>query len=500
MIGQTSFGKRITDIAQSHPDSVALVHVAPDGSERSATFLQLERRSNQVARMLAGRGVGQGSMVVIALHNSLEHFYCVIATWKLGATPLPMRWDLPAWERQRLLDLAQPTAVIGSAQEPVDGEIRLEDIDATTALDDGALPDRIPQPLKAIASSGSSGKAKLIVTPSPGVVTDGGAIATLMKRMGVQDGDTQLLVSPLYHTNGFNSHFGLQRRQRIIILEKFDAERAVDLIERYKVNYIVMVPIMLQRIARVAGVQDRDFSSIRAIHYGGATIPDWLVQAWFQLVGPAHFFFSYGGTEGIGVAFGDGEEWLAHKGSTGRGLATTIRIQDEQGKVVPTGTVGNIYMKREGAVVGPSFEYIGATAPQETPDGFTTFGDLGRLDEDGYLYIADRRSDMIVSGGVNIFPAEVETALSEHPEVHDVVVIGMPDPEWGRRVHAIIEPKDPKSPPTKESLLAHCRKLLVAYKVPKSIEIIDHMPRTAAGKINRNQLAADRSPEPVGTP
>jgi bile acid-coenzyme A ligase len=493
MVEPVSFGAAITALAAKRPDDVALIHVAPDGSERSATYLELDRRSNQVARLLEARGVGPGAIVVIALPNALEHYYCAIATWKLGATPLPLRWDLPLWERERIYGLAAPRAVIGCSDTPWSGELRPDDIQATVGLDASALPDRIPQPVRAIASSGSTGKPKLIITPSAGVVSDTAVINDLMSRMGLGDGVTQLLVSPLYHTNGFNSHFGLQKGQKIIVQERFDAAQLLDLMEKYRANYIVMVPVMLQRVANAPGVESRDFSSIKAIHYGGATIPDWLVRKWFEFVGPEHFFFAYGGTEGIGVTFNSGTEWLAHEGTTGRGVRTQIRIQDEQGRELGPRDVGNVFLKREGAV-GRSFEYVGAARLSETEDGFSTFGDMGWLDEDGYLYIVDRRSDMIVSGGVNIFPAEVETAVSEHPDVADVVVIGLRDAEWGRRVHAIVEPKDASAPPTPEALAAHCRARLMPYKVPKSFELVDRIPRTTAGKVSRQQLAEDRTP------
>ncbi len=141
---------------------------------------------------------------------------------------------------------------------------------------------------------------------------------------------------------------------------------------------------------------------------------------------------------------------------------------------------------------GPTFEYIGAPQPERTPDGFTSIGDLGWTDDDGYLYIADRRTDMIITGGANVFPAEVEAALSEHPDVADVVVIGLPDPEWGRRVHAIVEATDPGNPPSPDDLDAHARARLTVYKVPKGYEFIARMPRTEAGKVNRGSLTAER--------
>jgi bile acid-coenzyme A ligase len=280
--------------------------------------------------------------------------------------------------------------------------------------------------------------------------------------------------------------------QRLVVMERFDAARAVDLIERWQVNYAVMVPTMLLRIARLPGLHDHDFSSIDAILYGGAPIPKWVVQAWFNLVGPERFFFSYGGTEGHGLVMTRGDEWLKHEGTVGRPIDCEIRVLDENGNDLPPGEVGEIFLRRSDP--SPSFSYLGAPAPEPSVDGFRSFGDLGWLDEDGYLYIADRRVDLVVSGGANVYPAEVETALSEHSGVADAAVIGLPDPEWGRRVHALIEPADRADPPSPDDLRAHCRARLAGYKVPKSFEIVYRLPRTAAGKINRSALVADRAP------
>jgi len=160
---------------------------------------------------------------------------------------------------------------------------------------------------------------------------------------------------------------------------------------------------------------------------------------------------------------------------------------------VPAGEVGEIYMR---STTTGKYGYLGSsqTLPM-TADGFATAGDLGHLDEDGYLYIADRRVDMIVTGGANVFPAEVEAALSEHPGVADVVVIGLPDPEWGRRVHAVIEPVDTAAPPSEEDIRRFARQRLAGYKVPKSVEFVDRIPRSAATKVNRAQLVAERAPD-----
>jgi bile acid-coenzyme A ligase len=196
-------------------------------------------------------------------------------------------------------------------------------------------------------------------------------------------------------------------------------------------------------------------------------------------------------TEGIGLCAIRGDEWLEHPGSVGRGYRDTeLRILDSDGKELPPGDIGEIYMKSPNSGM---FQYLGgAPLPPRTVDGFSTGGDLGWLEPEGFLHIVDRRVDMIVSGGANVFPAEVESALIDHPGVADVVVIGLQDPEWGRRVHALIEPADPASPPTADEVRAYAKNRLAAYKVPKTVEIVDAIPRTEATKVSRAALVEAR--------
>jgi bile acid-coenzyme A ligase len=186
-----------------------------------------------------------------------------------------------------------------------------------------------------------------------------------------------------------------------------------------------------------------------------------------------------------------GAEWTDHRGATGKPGDVEISIRDAAGNPLPTGETGEIWMRP----LEPRrlFEYIGMPTPKPTGDGFYTLGDVGSLDADGYLYVTDRRTDMIVTGGANVFPAEVEIALSEHPEVVDQVVVGVPDEEWGRRVHAIVQVADPEHPPTTEELREFCKTRLASYKVPKTVEIVDRVPRTEAGKLNRTDLGNARA-------
>jgi bile acid-coenzyme A ligase len=485
-----SFGRQLALLAAERGEHTAIVHVGTSGAERTVSWRELDRRSNQVARLLARTGVGQGSIVVVALENSPEHFFADFGAWRLGATVVPLRWDLPRWERDRLLTLAEPAAIVASWIDAPCAVLSPTDLDNSRELDDGPLPDRIADPVRAIASSGSTGAPKLIVALVPGVV---GADATSQKSNVLEDRSraTELVVCPLYHTNGFSCFNGLLEGQQLVVVQRFDAALAVDLIERRRVNSVIMVPTMLKRIVELPGVKSRDFSSVDAIIYGGAPIPPWVVSAWFELVGPERFVFSYGGTEALGLVMARGDEWLSHKGTVGRPVDCEVKIVGEDGDQLPPGCMGNIYLRRTDMARASS--YVGSESLTIDGDGYSTFGDVGWLDDDGYLYVADRRVDMIITGGANVYPAEVEMVLAEHSAVADAVVVGLPDDEWGHRVHAIVAAVDVSRPPDPTELREHVAARLAPYKVPKSVEIVECIPRTEAGKINRSSLVAARS-------
>jgi bile acid-coenzyme A ligase len=220
-------------------------------------------------------------------------------------------------------------------------------------------------------------------------------------------------------------------------------------------------------------------------------MPPSLVHRWAGLIGAERIVMAYGMTEGIGVTAVRGDEWMGREGTVGKGMRDTeIRILDSDLHDLPTGEIGDVYLR------SPSYggsRYLG-DAPQMrvSADGFRTGGDIGYLDDDGFLYLVDRRVDLIVTGGANVFPAEVEAALIDHPEVADVVVVGLKDPDWGRRVHAIVEPRDVGSPPQPDEIISYAKRRVAAYKVPKSVEFVDAMPRSAATKVYRGRLVEER--------
>jgi bile acid-coenzyme A ligase len=470
--------------ARERPDEVCYVHLAMDRSERSITWAELDERSSQVAAALIARGVGLGDLVGLGIRNSPELVFAVFATWKAGAVPVSVRWDVPAWELERLQQTIAPKVYVSP-----------DDLPWLVATADDPVPELEPvvsPHANGICSSGSTGTPKVILVRNPAVVNPL-TTTPIAAHWGLPIERPQriLVLAPMYHVNAFATLHSMLQGDHLFVMEKFDAVQIVDVIERHRISTFTATPTMLQRIADLPGVDDRDLSSIRWILQGAAPMPPSLVHRWADLIGAEKIIMAYGGTENLGLTVLDGTEWMAHQGSVGRGFRDAeIRILDDDGNDLPTGEIGHIYMKAPG--------YDGATYLGEVPqvpttdDGFGSYGDMGHLDADGYLYLADRRADLIITGGANVFPAEVEAALSDHPKVADVVVVGLKDEEWGRRVHAIVQPTDPADPPTFDEVKAYVKSRLLPYKVPKSMEVVDAIPRSEAMKVNRGRLVEAR--------
>jgi bile acid-coenzyme A ligase len=484
--GQVSVARRIRQLVAEHPDEGDVVyrHIGLDGGEPGFGWPSLDRRSGQVAAALAARGLGHGDRLAVALRNSPQFIVSVLAAWKLGAVPVPIRWDIPDWELGRLRAVVDAVVFLTAA------DLRWLEATADDPVPD--LPDAISPQFNGTCSSGSTGTPKVILTERPGLYTpELGATFAEMWGAVVSRPQTVLVPTAMYHTNGFTTLYNLIAGARLIVMEKFDAARAVDVIERYRVTNFTATPTMLQRIADRPGIDDRDLSSLEFLIQGAAMMPPQLTHRWAQLVGPERIIMAYGMTEGLGLTALRGDEWMSHQGSVGRGIrGTEIRILGEDGTDLPPGEIGEVFLRTPRSA---GYRYLGAVPRMKaTDDGFATAGDMGYLDSHGYLYLADRRVDMIVSGGANVFPAEVEAALIDHPGIADVVVIGLRDPQWGRRVHAIIEPADPAAPPAPSDVIAYAKNRLAAYKVPKTVEVIDAIPRSAATKVNRGSLVAAR--------
>jgi bile acid-coenzyme A ligase len=285
---------------------------------------------------------------------------------------------------------------------------------------------------------------------------------------------------------------GLLSGQSLVVMERFDAERVLQLVERHRVTWMLLVPTMMQRIWRLP--EDvraaYDVSSLEMILHLGAPCPPWLKRAWIDWLGPDRVVELYAGTESQGVTVIDGRAWLQRPGSVGQPvLGSRFRILDEHDAQVPPGTVGEVYMM---PADGPGTTYRYRGAEPRSVEGWESLGDLGYLDEDGYLFLADRSADLILSGGANVYPAEVEAALDAHPAVRSSAVFGLPDDDLGERVHAVVDVADHEVSP--DALLAHVAERLVRYKVPRDIEVVHELLRDDSGKLRRSALRAARLP------
>ncbi|HEX9889848.1 MAG TPA: AMP-binding protein [Nitriliruptorales bacterium] len=491
--GLTSYPARVRSAAQSHPDGPVILYEPVDGPSYTVTWREFDERSTQVARRFAELGVDEDSTVVIGYRSCPEHAIAAAAGWKLGALVLPLKHSLPDRERDAILELASPAVVAADWDLPDSTPVvTLDALRATTELSTEPLPDIVASPGKAVASGGSTGRSKIIVDPNPFALREGDeAFHGLIARLGMRERQVMLLHGALYHNAPFSlMHMGIVLHDTIVLMDRFDAERFVDVIEQHRVEFAYVVPTTMRRIAQLPDIEQRDLSSLESVYHTAAPCPPWLKRIWIDLVGD-RLFEAYGSTEAIGSASIRGDEWLEHPGSVGRPAGCDLKILGEDGQELPVGEVGEVFTRPHAK--GPTYRYIGSEPTRHTDDGFHSVGDLGWVDEDGYLFLADRRVDLIITGGSNVYPAEVEAALTLHPGVGDVAVIGIPDDDLGKRVHAIVAPADHGDPVTQDQLDAHVRSHLAGYKAPRTYEFVQDFPRDDAGKIRRSQLAAERA-------
>lgn len=475
-----ALGSILAHHAKASPGRRALVI---DGVAMS--YDELDARTNRRARMLAARGVGRGDFVTVALPNGVEFYEAVFALWKLGAIPNIVAAKLAKPEMEAILDIVRPRLFIG--EPPRSG------LAAVSGRGDGieqysadALPETVSPHWKAMTSGGSTGRPKVIVDAMPG---------RWSPREGFllqQPGDVILNPGPLYHNAPFHCiTMGMFVGATIVEMGKFDALRSLELIEAYGVNWVTMVPTMMNRIWRLGPEVLSRFGlpSLRLVLHMAAPCPPWLKEAWIGWLGADRVWEYYGVTEAIGSTMISGTDWLSHPGSVGRVRdGYEVKILDDEGRERPTGEVGEVYFRPAGGV-GSTYHYLGSAAKRmgewETP------GDLGHLDAEGYLYLSDRRNDLIISGGANIYPAEVEAAIEAHPAVRGSAVIGLPDEDWGARVHAVVQPVD-GADLSEQELLEFVAERLTRYKLPRTIEFSAEPLRDEAGKVRRAALRAAR--------
>jgi bile acid-coenzyme A ligase len=476
----TSFLSVLRQLAEADPDRPALTC-----AEVTLTRAEFVERVERLAGLFAARGVAAGSTVTIGLPNSTGLVESLFAAWALGAVPQPISHRLPPLERAAIVDLANPSLVVGVPESEAAGRPALESV--PQQLPPGSFTPAVSPVWKLVTSGGSTGRPKLIAATAPALFENVGGLGALLS---LRPDGCVLITGPVSHNAPFVlTTAGMLLGNHTVVMPRFDPAETLRLVGRYRVTFLLLVPTMMLRIWRLpeSERQAADVSSLEVAFHLASPCPQWLKQAWIDWLGPEKVLELYGGTELQAMTVITGTEWLAHQGSVGRPVIGEVEIRDLEGQPVPAGQEGEIWMRRGAGAPSP-YQYIGATA-RSAPGGWESLGDIGHVDADGYVYITDRLADMILVGGANVYPAEIEAALDEHPAVRSCCVIGLPDEDLGNIPYAIVELSQPVSD---EDLMAHLRLRLAPYKLPRTIERATTPLRDDAGKVRRSALRAER--------
>jgi long-chain acyl-CoA synthetase len=493
-------GALTAGLGHDQPDAAALID-----DRGVTTWAQLDARVNRVGAVLKAEGVGPGDVVVAMLGNQREFFELSLACMENGLLLVPLNWHWVADEVQYVLDDSGAKAfVVDQRFAHVAEQVRFDGLCLTVADAESSWERSLAaataapgEPVRGgvmFYTSGTTGRPKGV---RGGLAVVGGDPAMWQLMAGMADlfdlpprDAVFLLCGPAYHSAQWVfSVFCLLRSATVVMQHKFDAADVLRLVDEHRVTNLHLVPTQFTRLLRLDPETRaaHDLSSLVAVHHGAAPCPAPTKRAMIDWLGPIVSEY-YGGTEGGFISMISAADWLERPGSVGRPLPImTVTVVDDDGNELPAGQIGQLWFA---SALGTDFEYH--NAPEKTRDahrspGVGTLGDVGYLDEDGFLYLSDRKIDMIISGGVNIYPAEIEAVLTRDPAVECAAVFGVPDDEFGEAVHAVIEA--PAAPADLvDRLTALCRSSLAGYKCPRTFAVVDELPRSEAGKVLKRQL------------
>ena len=496
-------------VAAETPNKPAVIMA---GSGRVVTFAELDAASNRLAHVLSDAGLRPGDHIAFMLENRWEFLAVAWAAQRSGLYYTPVSSRLQADELAYIVDnceakvfvasaaVADVAVGIAGATPRVGLRLMLDGVapgfasyeEMTAAAPATPLSEEV-EGADMLYSSGTTGRPKGVKPALPLTAMGTPGPLTLLVQFLFQPGADAVYLSPapLYHAAPLRYCIAFQRLgATVVVMERFDPEGALRAIGSHGVTHSQWVPTMFIRMLKLPAETRAayDLSSLRLAIHAAAPCPIPVKEQMIEWWGPILAEY-YAGTEGNCFVYTDSADWLAHRGTVGRPLLGTVHVCDEEGAEVP-GTVGALYFSD-----GPAFEYHGdaaKTAASRDPKGrgWTTLGDIGYVDEDGFLYLTDRKSHMIISGGVNIYPQEAENVLAVHPRVADVAVFGVPDPEMGEQVKAVVQPVSmaDAGPELEGELIAYCRERLAHYKCPRSVDFRAELPRHPTGKLLKRLL------------
>ena len=491
--------------AAASPDRAAVI-MADTGE--TLTYGELERRANQGAQLIRQHGLANGDTMAMWIYNRPEFYELYWAAQRAGLYITPISTALTAEEAEYIVENSGAKLLVGDpdiAAMPALFERLAGNPDVTCLTLDEWTAARSAMPAQPIAdesagfhmvySSGTTGRpkgVKLPLIPGEDPTAPNNLHDRLKEGYGFDTETVYLSPAPLYHTAPMAYSTTVQRLgSTVVVLRRFDPVAALKAIEQYRVTATQMVPTMFVRMLKLPDAERlaHDLSSLQLVIHAAAPCPVEIKRQMIEWLGPIIFEY-YAGSEGNGSTGITSEEWLLKPGSVGKASWGVIHICDEEGRELPPGEPGTIYF--EG---GWPFEYLGDeqktrdSRHPEHPD-WSTLGDVGYLDEDGYLFLTDRKSFMIISGGVNIYPQEIENLLITHPKVADVAVFGVPNAEMGEEVKAVIQPAnwDEAGDELAAELSAHCRAHLSPIKCPRSFDFDPALPRLDTGKLYKRVI------------